>query len=111
MSLSPQREKIREKFVAALKEEFAGKGLRFTKGEGLSESKVKELCRSKRGSIKLKCSKHTEESAWFIIWCISGLSCSLNIKQAPQNAVFFNTVVLLYKPVSQHVYLLFLITV
>lgn len=30
---SPQREKIREKFVAALKEEFAGKGLRFTKGE------------------------------------------------------------------------------
>lgn len=33
LSLSPQREKIREKFVAALKEEFAGKGLRFTKGE------------------------------------------------------------------------------
>lgn len=33
VSLSPQREKIREKFVAALKEEFAGKGLRFTKGK------------------------------------------------------------------------------
>lgn len=32
LSFSPQREKIREKFVAALKEEFAGKGLRFTKG-------------------------------------------------------------------------------
>lgn len=32
-SFSPQRERIREKFVAALKEEFAGKGLRFTKGE------------------------------------------------------------------------------
>ena len=32
-SFSPQREKIREKFVAALKEKFAGKGLRFTKGE------------------------------------------------------------------------------
>lgn len=32
-SLFPQREKIREKFVAALKEEFAGKGLRFTKGQ------------------------------------------------------------------------------
>jgi len=32
-SLVSQREKIREKFVAALKEEFAGKGLRFTKGE------------------------------------------------------------------------------
>ncbi|XP_061740534.1 phosphomannomutase 1 isoform X2 [Nerophis ophidion] len=27
-----KREKIREKFVAALKEEFAGKGLRFTRG-------------------------------------------------------------------------------
>lgn len=33
LPLSLQREKIREKFVAALKEEFAGKGLRFTKGE------------------------------------------------------------------------------
>ncbi|XP_061605418.1 phosphomannomutase 1 isoform X3 [Phyllopteryx taeniolatus] len=31
----PQREKIREKFVAALKEEFAGKGLRFTRGKYL----------------------------------------------------------------------------
>ncbi len=29
----PQREKIREKFVAALQKEFAGKGLRFTRGE------------------------------------------------------------------------------
>ncbi|XP_035254986.1 phosphomannomutase 1-like isoform X3 [Anguilla anguilla] len=29
-----KREKIREKFVAALQEEFAGKGLRFTRGEG-----------------------------------------------------------------------------
>ena len=28
-----QREKIREKFVEALQEEFAGKGLRFTRGE------------------------------------------------------------------------------
>lgn len=27
-----QREKIREKFVAALKTEFAGKGLRFSRG-------------------------------------------------------------------------------
>lgn len=33
---SPQREKIKEKFVAALKEKFAGKGLQFTKGENLS---------------------------------------------------------------------------
>lgn len=32
---SPQREKIKEKFVAALKEKFAGKGLQFTKGETL----------------------------------------------------------------------------
>nr|XP_015215111.1 PREDICTED: phosphomannomutase 1 [Lepisosteus oculatus] len=29
----PQREKIREKFVATLQKEFAGKGLRFTRGE------------------------------------------------------------------------------
>lgn len=36
MSFPPQREKIREKFVAALKKEFAGKGLRFTKGEKAS---------------------------------------------------------------------------
>lgn len=33
LPLSPQRERIREKFVAALKEEFAGKGLRFTRGK------------------------------------------------------------------------------
>lgn len=39
MSFAPQREKIREKFVAALKEEFAGKGLQFTKGERVESSK------------------------------------------------------------------------
>lgn len=53
VSLPPQREKIREKFVAALKEEFAGKGLRFTKGESMAEShKVafKHTNPSERGS-------------------------------------------------------------
>eukprot|EP00066_Takifugu_rubripes_P030529 XP_011619795.1 PREDICTED: phosphomannomutase 1-like [Takifugu rubripes] len=30
-----KREKIKEKFVAALKEKFAGKGLQFTKGENI----------------------------------------------------------------------------
>ncbi|CAG5897490.1 unnamed protein product [Menidia menidia] len=44
-----KREKIREKFVAALKEEFAGKGLRFTKGGLISfdvfpEGWDKRLC-------------------------------------------------------------------
>uniref|UniRef100_A0A3B5R2A2 Phosphomannomutase n=1 Tax=Xiphophorus maculatus TaxID=8083 RepID=A0A3B5R2A2_XIPMA len=44
-----QREKIREKFVAALKKEFAGKGLRFTKGGLISfdifpEGWDKRLC-------------------------------------------------------------------
>lgn len=34
-----QREKIREKFVAALQKEFAGKGLCFTKGEKLKTNK------------------------------------------------------------------------
>lgn len=29
----PQKERIREKFVAALQREFAGKGLRFSRGE------------------------------------------------------------------------------
>lgn len=38
LSLHPQREKIKEKFVAALKEEFAGKGLQFSKGKCLAES-------------------------------------------------------------------------
>lgn len=32
-SLSSQKERIREKFVAALQREFAGKGLRFSRGE------------------------------------------------------------------------------
>nr|XP_057905304.1 phosphomannomutase 1 isoform X2 [Doryrhamphus excisus] len=44
-----KKEKIREKFVAALKEEFAGKGLRFTKGGLISfdvfpEGWDKRLC-------------------------------------------------------------------
>ncbi|KAM7372329.1 hypothetical protein PAMP_009506 [Pampus punctatissimus] len=44
-----KREKIREKFVAALKEEFAGKGLRFTRGGLISfdifpEGWDKRLC-------------------------------------------------------------------
>ncbi|XP_069380947.1 phosphomannomutase 1 isoform X2 [Paralichthys olivaceus] len=44
-----KREKIREKFVAALKEKFAGKGLRFTKGGLISfdifpEGWDKRLC-------------------------------------------------------------------
>lgn len=44
-----KREKIREKFVAALKKEFAGKGLRFTKGGLISfdifpEGWDKRLC-------------------------------------------------------------------
>lgn len=38
---SPQREKIKEKFVAALKEKFAGKGLQFTKGETLVHEALK----------------------------------------------------------------------
>lgn len=38
-----QREKIREKFVAALKEEFAGKGLCFTKGEKLNTNKTPDV--------------------------------------------------------------------
>lgn len=34
LSSSPlQKERIREKFVAALQREFAGKGLRFSRGE------------------------------------------------------------------------------
>ncbi|XP_016402205.1 phosphomannomutase 1-like [Sinocyclocheilus rhinocerous] len=47
--ISKQREKIREKFVAALQEEFAGKGLRFTRGGLISfdifpEGWDKRLC-------------------------------------------------------------------
>lgn len=37
-----QKEKIREKFVAALKEQFAGRGLRFTKGERVVSWKAME---------------------------------------------------------------------
>lgn len=51
MLLSAQREKIREKFVAALKKEFAGKGLRFTKGERVENRKT----RSRGTRVMPKC--------------------------------------------------------
>lgn len=43
----PQREKIREKFVAALKKEFDGKGLRFTRGERFNTSKSEAITKTR----------------------------------------------------------------
>lgn len=60
-----QKEKIREKFVAALKEQFAGRGLRFTKGERVVswKSMERKCCHSyfeTKNCLKIKTLQDTK---------------------------------------------------